>query len=144
MIFSEMLMLVYDVLIFYYFSIYWSDTSLAMERPIILYGFYLTKPIRRYCCTGLHSVILTPIQPYAYFYSIPVYTKCMKINKQAYLQIIYKTYYYNIYAVAIDIQPTVPSVQLPFRQVHWPMLCIMHMSIVSCSITVHAIVIRRY
>ena len=42
----------------------------------------------------------------------------MNINKQAYLKIIYKIYYYNIYAVAIDIQPTVPSVHLPFRQVH--------------------------
>ena len=30
--------------------------SQAMERPIIQYGFYLTKPIHRYGCTGLHSV----------------------------------------------------------------------------------------
>ena len=32
--------------------------SQAMQRPIIQYGFYLTKPIHRYGCTGLNSVIL--------------------------------------------------------------------------------------
>ena len=32
--------------------------SQAMERPTILYEFYLTQPIQRYGCTGLHSVIL--------------------------------------------------------------------------------------
>ena len=33
--FSEMLMLIYDVHIFYYFSIYWSDTSLESGVQLI-------------------------------------------------------------------------------------------------------------
>ena len=39
----------------------------------------------------------------------------MKINKEAYLQNIYKIYYYNIYAMTTDIQTTVPSTK---GQVH--------------------------
>ena len=47
-----------------------------MQRPVIRCGFYLTKPIHRFGCTGLHSVIL-PIQALSLLYSIPAYNNCM-------------------------------------------------------------------
>ena len=44
--------------------------SQAMERPFILYAFYLKKPMFRYRCTGLHSGIFaySSLKLSAYFF----------------------------------------------------------------------------